>query len=133
MLRSLDLEDFMLPKPIKVKANANVMEAVDLILQHRISGVCVVDDAGKLVGMLSETDCLRAILGATYNESGLGPVSEYMTKEGLVVTTTSCDVVDVAQRMLKLKLRRMPVVDNGQLVGQITCRQILLAVKNYSR
>ena len=45
MLRSLNLEDFMLPHPVKVQASANIMEAVDLILHHKISGVCVVDDA----------------------------------------------------------------------------------------
>ena len=135
MLRSLNLEDFMLPKPVKVRANANIMEAVGLILHHKISGVCVVDEADNLVGMLSEMDCLGAILGATYNESGLGPVDQYMTSENLTVTSTNCDVIDVAQKMIEKKLRRLPVVDgNGNhLAGQITCRQLLLAVRNYNR
>ena len=135
MLRSLNLEDFMLPHPVKVQASANIMEAVDLILHHKISGVCVVDDADNLVGMLSEMDCLAAILGATYNESGLGPVEEYMTTKNLIVTSSACDVIEVAQTLIENKLRRLPVVDgNGEhLAGQITCRQLLLAVKNYNR
>lgn len=133
MLRSLDLENFMLRKPVKVKADANLMEAVDLILQHRISGLCVVDDSDKLVGVLSEMDCLQAILSSTYNESGVGNVGEYMTSDDLFVSPLNCDVLDVAQDMLKHRLRRMPVVANDKLVGQITCRQLLKAVKNFSR
>ena len=123
----------MLRKPVKILANANIMEAVDLILYHRISGICVVDEADNLIGICSELDCLRAMISATYNESGLGPVSDCMTKDNLRISSLDCDILDVAQEMLEHHMRRKPVVADGKLVGLITCRQLLKAVKNFTR
>ena len=98
---------------------------------HKISGVCVVDEDNNLVGMLSELDCLRAILSSTYNdEVAVGKVGEYMTTN-LVIAERNADIVDVASDMLSRKHRRRPVVDNGKLIGQITCRRILRAIKEF--
>ncbi|MGB2466472.1 MAG: CBS domain-containing protein, partial [Porticoccaceae bacterium] len=70
MLRSVDLSDYMLHDPVKINANKDLFDAIHLIIDHRVSGICVVDEAGMLVGVLSEMDCLSAILAATYNEHG---------------------------------------------------------------
>ena len=131
MLRSVHLRDYMLTNPVRVKADANMFEAMQIIIDNKISGVCVVDDDEALVGILSELDCLRAILSATYNEGGVGMVGEYMAHDNLVVASPNEDIVDVAQDMLRKNKRRRPVVENGKLVGQITCRQLLTAVKNF--
>ena len=131
--KSALVKDYMSGKLVTFTPDTDVLDAIHELLQHRIAGAPVIDDHGNLVGMLSEMDCLDAILSSTYNESGLGHVGAYMTSDDLVVTTTACDVVDVAQRMMEHKMRRLPVVDGKRLVGQITCRQILQAVKNFSR
>ena len=131
MLQSVNLRDYMLLHPVKVKADANMMEAMKVIIDNKISGLCVVDDADNLVGILSELDCLRAVLSATYNKTSVGKVSEYMATDNLVVAHPEEDIVDVAQDMLTKNKRRRPVVENGKLVGQITCRQLLTAVKKF--
>lgn len=131
MLKSVNLRDYMLHNPAKVKPEDNILDAMQVIIDNRISGVCVVDDDGNLVGVLSELDCLNAVLGAIYNESGIGRVSEHMASDNLVVAHPDEDIVDVAQDMLKKNKRRRPVVENGKLIGQITCRQILSAVKKF--
>jgi CBS domain-containing protein len=131
MLNTVNLRDYMLPHPAKVKADANVLEAMRVIIDNKVSGLCVVDDAENLVGILSEMDCLRAALSATYNKTEIGNVKEYMTSENLVVAHPNEDIVDVAQDMLKNKHRRRPVVENGKLIGQITCRQVLRAVQKF--
>lgn len=131
MLNSVNLRDYMLPHPAKVKSEANVLEAMRVIIDNKVSGLCVVDDAENLVGILSELDCLRAALSATYNKTEIGKVNQYMTSENLVVAHPNEDIVDVAQDMLKNKHRRRPVVENGKLIGQITCRQVLRAVQNF--
>lgn len=131
MLRSVQLRDYMLKNPVTVKANTNLFEAIELIIAHRISGLCVVDDNNMLVGVLSELDCLRAILSATYNEGGVGVVADHMSSEDILVAQADEDIVDVAQDMLLKRKRRRPVVENGRLVGQITLRQILGAVKSF--
>ncbi len=133
MLNSVNLRDYMLPHPAKVKSGANVMEAMQVIIDNKISGLCVVDEADNLVGILSELDCLRAVLSATYNKTTIGKVDQYMTSDNLVVAHPNEDIIDVAQDMLKNKHRRRPVVENGKLIGQITCRQVMRAVQNFHK
>jgi CBS-domain-containing membrane protein len=82
--------------------------------------------------ILSEMDCLRAILGAVYNDSpAVGVASEFMTEDVISVALHD-NIVDVANDMLKHKHRRRPVIDQrGRLVGQVTCRQLLRGVKDF--
>lgn len=131
MLKSTNLRDYMLTHPVKVKADDNLLDAMQVIINNKISGVCVVDESENLVGILSELDCLRAALGAIYNDSGIGTVDEYMASDNLVVAHPNEDIVDIAQDMLLKNKRRRPVVEDGKLVGQISCRQILSAVKSF--
>ncbi len=131
MLRSVEMKDYMQTDPVKVKADAQLYEAIDLLLLYKVSGICVVDDGGYLVGVLSELDCLRAILSSVYNKNPVGTVGEFMTKEVISVKTTD-NIVDVASDMMKHKHRRRPVIqDDGLLIGQVTCRQLLGAVKEF--
>jgi CBS domain-containing protein len=133
MLQSVSLRDYMLPNPATVRVDATLSEAMGVIIDNRISGLCVVDDAGNLVGILSELDCLRAILGAVYNKISVGQVRDYMASDNLIVAHPEEDIVDVAQDMLMNNKRRRPVVENGRLIGQITCRQLLKAVQEFER
>ncbi len=132
MLHSVELKDYMLTNPVKVKADTDLFDAIESILEYKISGMCVVDEENHLVGMLSEMDCLNAILSAMYNEeTSVGPVSQFMTTD-LFYVSPHADIVDVAQEMLKRGYRRCPVVQDGKLVGQVTCRQLLRAVEEFS-
>lgn len=133
MLKSLDLRDYMVTGPIKIKEDANLSEAMQAIIDNKVSGVCVINENKALVGVLSEMDCLAAVLNATYNHVGVGSVSEYMTRDNIVVAHPNDDVINVAQDMLLKKHRRRPVVENGILVGQISCRQLLSAVNKFSQ
>ncbi len=132
MLRSVYLKDYMLDNPVTILPQANLIEAVQKILAHKISGLCVVNENKQLLGVLSEMDCLQGVLGATYNQSSIGQVSEYMTKEVDVAVLTD-DIINVANDMMSKNQRRRPVVENGRLIGQITCRQLLNAVKEFSQ
>ncbi len=133
MLRSVSLRDYMLRHPATVRSDATIHEAMQVIVDNKISGLCVVDEAGRLVGILSELDCLRAILSAAYTESDPGRVADVMAKDNLVVAHPDEDIIDVAQDMLIKNKRRRPVVENGRLIGQITCRQLLEAVSRFQR
>ena len=61
MLSSVELKDYMLRNPVKVNQRDDLFVAIDLIVSNKISGLCVVDDDNNLVGVLSETDCLKAV------------------------------------------------------------------------
>jgi len=133
MLKSVNLRDYILPNPVKVNPEDNVVEAMQVIIDNKISGVCVVDNDNNLVGVLSELDCLSAALDATYNNGNIGRVKDHMAADNLVVAHPNEDIIDVAQDMLRKNKRRRPVVENGKLIGQITCRQLLSAVRSFSR
>ena len=133
MLGSVDLSDYMLHDPVKIHANEDLFDAIHLIIEHRVSGICVVDDQEMLVGVLSGMGCLGAILAATYNEAGdVGKAREYMTAN-VDVCDVHADLVDVADDMLKKGHRRRPVLDHGRLVGQITCRQLLRVISEFNQ
>lgn len=127
------IENCMHTNPATVKADATVYEAIQLIQQHRITGLTVIDEQRCVVGVISELDCLKAVLGDVYNEGTAagGLVADYMTAD-----VESCspddDIVAVAQSMLAARHRRRPVIKNGKLVGQLSCRNILWAILEYS-
>lgn len=130
MLRSVTLQDYMISKPVTVMADAPLFEAVDLITKNQVSGLCVVNEEGQLTGILSEMDCLRGILSASYDNGSIGTVADYMVTANINFARASDDIIDVASDMLAKGQRRRPVIaDNSKLIGQITCRQILAAVR----
>jgi len=131
MPKSVEVREYM-RTPRTVKQSATVAEAAQVIIENRVSGIVVVDDAGNLVGMLSELDCMQAIVSTVYNGGtpGAEKVSEVMTKE-VAVNRPGEDISTVASALLKHKHRRRPIVDNGKLVGQVSCRQLLRAINDF--
>ena len=122
----------MLRNPVRMKADDSVFDAIDQIVALKVSGVCVVGDDDELLGVLSEIDCMRVIMGSIKQESKVGTVGEYMTKDVISVKMHD-NIVDVAQDMLQHKHRRRPVIsDDGKLMGQVSCRQLLRAVTGFS-
>ncbi|MCB0488086.1 MAG: CBS domain-containing protein [Cyclobacteriaceae bacterium] len=117
---------------VTFKPAQTIQEAIDIIIEKRISGAPVLDDNGKLVGMLSEKDCLRIIVDQAYHNLPIESkkVSDYMTAEVKTVSPEH-DVVSAANLFLHTPIRRMPVVENGVLKGQISRRDILRAAKNF--
>jgi CBS domain-containing protein len=131
-MKSVEVSEYMQTKPITVRPSMNVYEAAQKIMENKVSGVAVVDENNNLVGMLSELDCLQAIVSAVYNGNSPGAalVEDVMTKD-VEVNKPGDDIIDVASSMLDHKHRRRPVVENGKLIGQVTCRQILRVIKDF--
>ncbi|MGB0691716.1 MAG: CBS domain-containing protein, partial [Pseudomonadales bacterium] len=75
---------------------------------------------------LSELDCLRAMMTSVYNGSDPGGalVSDIMETD-VEIADIDADILSIATSMLEKSRRRRPVLENGELVGQISCRQIL--------
>ena len=128
MLNTVNLRDYMLPHPAKVKADANVLDAMRVIIDNKVSGLCVVDDADNLVGILSELDCLKIALHAGYHGDWGGPVSDYMS-DGVRTVDAEMSIIDLAQEFLESKYRRFPVMDKNRLIGQISRRDVLRALE----
>ena len=133
MPKSVEVSQYMQHKPITVMADMNIYDASRKILENKVSGVVVIDANNNLVGMLSELDCLRALVTSVYNgaDPGGALVKDIMTLD-VEVNHPTDDIVTVAASMLDHKHRRLPIVVDGKLVGQLTCRQILGAIKDFN-
>ena len=81
------------------------------------------------MGILSELDCIKAILAAIYND---GDPEHALVRDAMVKELNVCkpedSIVEVAQDMLASRQRRRPVVQNGKLVGQVSSSNILWAL-----
>ena len=96
MLKSLRVRDYMSTHLPTLRADQDVFMAVDRMLDHRTSGLAVLDEHGCLIGYLSDGDCLRAILTGLYHEEAGGQVGSCMTVEVETVSAQS-SILDVAE------------------------------------
>ena len=127
-LKSCLVKDYMTKTLVTFKPDMAVLDAVHLLVKHRIAGAPVVDDAGNLIGMLSELDCMKVALQAGYHGEFGGPVSDYMSK-GVMTVNAQMSIVDLAQEFSNKGFRRFPVTDRNRLVGQISRRDVLRALE----
>lgn len=115
------VEDLILFKP-----DQSVLEVMEVLIKKRISGGPVVDNTGKLVGMISEGDCMKQVSESRYFNMPMGDqtVEKYMYKE---VQTIEWDqnIFDIARLFYDSKRRRFPVMQDGKMVGQISRKDIL--------
>jgi predicted transcriptional regulator len=134
MPKPATIEHCMHKNPVTIGPDANIAEAVELMVEYKLTGLTVTDSEGLVVGVLSELDCLASILDSIYNEGNAerALVSDVMMTD--VNSCTSADgIVEVAQHMRFTGQRRRPVIDQGQLVGQVSSGNILWALLEYSR
>ncbi len=114
-------ESGMIVDPITIKPNQTVKEALEIMANFKISGVPVVDDEGKLIGILTNRD-LRFLKKKDYKK----PVSEFMTKENLITARENITLEEAEEILQKKKVEKLPVVDeNGYLKGLITIKDIV--------
>jgi len=133
MLRSVKASDYMADKLITFTPDTDLFDAINLLLEHRITGAPVICEDGKLIGLLSEADCLKAILTLTYHEEEMGGrVGDYMSPEVYTINHDA-DIIAVAEDFINNGRRRLPVVKDGKLVGQISRRDVLRAVEQFAQ
>ncbi len=128
------VNDCMRSKPLTIHLDANLVEAIEIIVEYKLTGLTVTDDAGRAVGILSELDCIEAILTDIYND---GDPEHALVRDAMVTDLNVCSpgdsIIEVAQDMLKSRQRRRPVIDDGKLVGQVSSSNILWALMEHSR
>jgi len=112
----------------------SIESAIEVIIGKKISGGPVLDGNGKLVGMLSEKDCLKVLVEETYHNLPMvqRTVAHYMSTEVKTISAEQ-DVVDAASLFLNSFVRRFPVMDGNVLVGQISRRDILKATQEMKK
>ena len=109
---------------VTVRPDASIEEAIDTLLNQKISGLPVTDDDGRLVGVITEF----ALLAVTYDKRVKNhSVRHHMTRDVITV-----DVDDPISRIADLcivhRVRRVPVMQDGRLIGIIARRDVLRAL-----
>jgi len=126
--KSCVVKDYMARTLVTFKPDTDVLDAVHSLVKNRIAGAPVVDDAGNLLGMLSELDCMKIALHAGYHGDWGGPVSDFMS-DGVETVDADMSIIDLAQMFIDSRYRRFPVMENNRLVGQISRRDVLRALE----
>jgi len=133
MLRSVKASDYMCDRLVSFTPETQLFDAINQLVDNGITGAPVVNEAGELVGLLSEVDCLKAILTLTYHEEEFGGiVGTYMSPEVCTIAHDA-DIIMVAEYFIENKRRRLPVVKDGKLIGQISRRDVLRAVGEFAK
>lgn len=131
MLKSVKVSDYMTSNPTTFHEDTDLFDAIRMFSEHPFSGAPVTDKDGNLIGIMSEVDCLRGILDKTYHEEEVGgTVGEFMTRNVDTIDANT-DIIAVAEQFISRGRRRIPVVDNGVLVGQVSRKDILRAVNDF--
>jgi CBS-domain-containing membrane protein len=114
--------------PVTFTVEMPVAEAVERLLAGHQTGGPVMDSKKKLVGFLSEQDCLTQMIESSYYRQQVARVKDIMQTEVLSVTSYS-SILELAQRMLTAKPKVYPVVDDdGYLLGSICRSDVLRAI-----
>ena len=130
--QSVQVRHYMSAPLITTTADAYIEQVVQLISDHRISGLPVVERDHILIGMISEHDCIRALLSNVYHErvACSGQVGDWMIREVITVDIDT-DIVTLSSRFIEERKRRFPVLDQGRLVGQISRSDVLRAMQQF--
>lgn len=111
-------ENGMIYDPVVIKSDALVADALSLMNKNHIGGIPVVDNNRKLIGIVTNRD-LRFV------DNLKTPISQVMTKENLVTTTSGTDLNQATYLLQKHRIEKLPVVEkDGTLAGLITYKDI---------
>ncbi|MGE4482142.1 CBS domain-containing protein [Acidocella sp.] len=143
----MKVSDVMTRNAISVQPQTSVVDAARIMLANHVSGLPVLDQAGALVGVVTEGDLLRrAEIGTEGEQAGwlkalLQPaavaedyvlthsrhVSGVMTHSPIFVTPET-ELTEVAHTMLRKRIKRMPVLENQKLIGVVSRADLLKAL-----
>jgi CBS domain-containing protein len=145
----MNASDVMATNVITVGPDASVQEVANILLANRISGLPVVDEHGELVGIISEGDLIRRaelgterhrswwlqlfadepreVLATEYVKSHACRVGDIMTRE-VIAATPSTPLSDIATTLEKNRIRRVPIVERGKVVGVVSRANLVQAL-----
>ena len=117
----------MVTKLVTLSPNMDAFEAIDLLLKYRISGAPVVDENRNFLGVFSERCCMSFLVEGAYQQLPSIQVYAYMDTEAQTIEE-DMDILSIAQIFINTHARRLPVLRENELVGQISRRDVLNAI-----
>jgi CBS domain-containing protein len=141
--------DVMSSGVVTVEAKASLLDAVKLLINSGVSALPVIDEKGAFVGVLSEFDVIRHVMGGegaaalqsqlerggalseAYAQALAGPVAGLMTSPA-ISALESTPLKDIADMMLKHQIKRVPIVRDGTVVGVVSRVDLVKALLSRS-
>ncbi|TXD50065.1 CBS domain-containing protein [Polaribacter sp. IC073] len=123
------VSDYMTINLITFKEEDSLDHVIEQLITHKISGGPVVNDKNELVGIISETDCIKHISESKYYNMPSdtnNTVGKYMVR-GVDTIDKNMNIFDAAFKFISSHRRRFPVVENGKLIGQLSQKDVLKA------
>jgi CBS domain-containing protein len=114
-------KEVMQENVVSLLPTATVEQAINLLRELHFSGAPVIDHDGNLVGIISEFALLEVVYDPTIRTA---PISQFMTRDVLTVTEDTL-LSEVAGILIRHRVRRVPVVRDGQLVGVVSRPDLL--------
>ena len=114
------VKEIMTREAVSITPKYSIRESVDLMLEKGIGSLPIVDKEDKLVGIVTERDFALALAGSLTTET----VGDIMIKD-VITTTPGTPIESCSKIMVRNNLRRIPVVEEGKLIGIVTSTDIL--------
>lgn len=121
------VSDHMTRDLVTLSPEQEINGAVHVLLKHGVSSAPVADSDTQIVGILTEKDCLRAALEASYYRDWGKTGSAYMARD-VVALDADVDILTACQVLLDGPYRRFPVIEDGRLAGLISRTDVLRAL-----
>ncbi|MEC5425949.1 CBS domain-containing protein [Virgibacillus sp. C22-A2] len=116
------LRSIMTSNVFTVNETQSIQEAAAVMSEHNIGAVPVVNNNGGIVGIITDRDI--TLRSTAQGEAAQTPVSQVMTAQQIVQGSPDMDVHQAAELMAQQQIRRLPVVENGQIVGMVALGDI---------
>lgn len=124
--------EMMTQNLVTLSPEHEVFQAVEILLKKRISGAPVVESNGNFLGIFSESSCMRVIINAAYEglpDAGLMPFVDCDPP----TISPNTDLLTICQTFLDQATRRLPVIENGMLMGMVSRRDVMRRVSDSVR
>ena len=127
-LEKILVKDYMSKEVVSCLKSDSIFEVKKILLEKKISGAPVLNKSGKLIGIISESDIMKQIIDSKYFNMPMSrtTVSKYMT-ENVDYISPNETIFDAAEKFLRLKRKRFPVMHSNKILGIISRVDIIAA------
>ncbi|MFL1894544.1 CBS domain-containing protein [Aquimarina sp. 2-A2] len=124
----IKVSDYMTRELITFTPDQSVMEVIETLVKHKISGGPVVNHRYELLGIISEGDCIKQLNESRYYNMPIddATVDKFMVKN-VETIDGNASIFDAANKFIETKRRRFPILEEGRLIGQISQKDVMKA------
>lgn len=125
---NITVKKMMIKKPLTAKTTDTVMDVAKKMAENRV-GSAVIEEDGKPIGIITETDLTKKIVALAKDPSKIK--AEEIMSTPIVFVSPEDDYTVAVEKMKKHKIKRLPVIENGKVIGIVTSTDIARTVPDF--